>query len=630
MPGSVTLLPSTRRALLTVLTVAVGLQCLRVLFPVGYTYREAHGITSTALLVVFAFAAPALVPILARRLPARAGLIVAVGTLAGARAALQVADTVGMGLAVVAAAIALVAIGMTVRAADDSRLAALAVVGGLALDTALRAAWGTWDLSWQDAAAPVVATAVLLVLLVAAAVAVPAPDPEDARPTGVAVARAGLALGPFLALQVLLFQNLGAVSAAAGIALATATAVVLLGDGLAVAAIDLTDRHPQSRSVLVVATVVLATVSWLATDAGGAAMVILVVAGQVLAVALLVRATSRAPDDAAPGLGPETASFALGGLLLGVTLFLYQLHYDRPLPFSNRWLPVMAAVVLGITAVRAARAESPAPRAAPSGRALIAAGALVVVACVLVAGVAIGEPDLDPAAAPSSLRVVTFNVHNGVTRNGRIDLDAIADTVEQLDPDVLVVQEAGRGWLLSSTTDLAEWMKRRLGMPYRWAPAADRQMGNLVFSRVPIRDARTVALPQATGTMRRSGLIVRVGPVAGKDVTVMGAHLQNGSTPDRKQTRIEETDVLLDAWGGAPRTVFAGDFNMDPGERDLRHVLRSGFTTTQPTDECTLKTSNDNCVDWILVTDDLEQGVTRAPFVAEYDHNPVMARVRPR
>lgn len=43
MPGSVTLTPGTRRGLLTVLTVAVGLQCLRVLFPVGYTYREAHG-----------------------------------------------------------------------------------------------------------------------------------------------------------------------------------------------------------------------------------------------------------------------------------------------------------------------------------------------------------------------------------------------------------------------------------------------------------------------------------------------------------------------------------------------------------------------------------------------------------
>ena len=184
--------------------------------------------------------------------------------------------------------------------------------------------------------------------------------------------------------------------------------------------------------------------------------------------------------------------------------------------------------------------------------------------------------------------------------------------------------------MLSSTIDFAEWAKRRLGLAYVWSPAADQQFGTTFFSRVPVLDARVIPLPQGTGTQKRSALIAHIGPVAGRTVTVIATQLQDGHTPARKQTRVDELHVLLAAWGGAPYAVIAGDLNMDPGSRELGVLLDAGFGTTQPTKTCTLKTSNQNCVDWILVTADLAQSPVQAVPNETFDHRPLAATIGPR
>jgi len=611
------------RPFVTVLAVAVAMQCLRALLPVAYAYYGDAGIARTALAIVLVFGAPALVALVTPRLDVRVVVVGAVAFLATMRLALQLVGSVGMGLAGLAAAAGLVAITVVARPEPDGPNPTIAIVAGLALDTAVRAAWGTWDLSWQGGAGPMLVTVVLVVALVGVAVYAA----SSMKPTG-GTARLWLALGPYLALQVLMFQSLAMVASAGGVSLATATAVVLVGDGLAVGAADLTLRRHASPALLGAATVALAGVAFAVTRATGVAAITLIAVGQVLATSLLARACADAPATR-----PRPAAVAagiLGGMLaLGLTLLLYQLHYERHLPVSNRWLPAIAALVLGAAAFGANPATV--ERGAVPRRTRAVVGAAVALAVVLVGGLALGEPDLASRnPRPQDLRVMTYNVDDTVTRGGQLDPEAMARTIERIDPDVLVIEEAGRGWLLSSTLDLGEWAKRRLGLPYRWAPAADGQMGDLMFSRVPIRHARVVHLPQGTGRFPRSALIAKVGPVAGKVWTVIGTHLQDGSTPDRHQTRVDEMDVMLAAWDGAPRTIIAGDLNADPGSRELRHLLAAGFSTTQPSTACTLKTSNDNCVDWILVTDDLVQGRPTVLPVDSFDHRPLSATVRPR
>ena len=62
----------------------------------------------------------------------------------------------------------------------------------------------------------------------------------------------------------------------------------------------------------------------------------------------------------------------------------------------------------------------------------------------------------------------------------------------------------------------------------------------------------------------------------------------------------------------------------------MRALLAAGFTTTQPSEHCTLRTSNRNCVDWILVTPDLAQSPVRTLPVDTFDHRPLEATVGAR
>jgi endonuclease/exonuclease/phosphatase family metal-dependent hydrolase len=606
--------------------VTVGCQCLRVLFPLAYSYREASGVTRTVAILVCVFVTPAIAPALARLTRASTVFVTAAIVLAVLRITVQAVESVPIALAAVAAAAGLFTIASGV-VGFRHRGAALvvAIVAGLAIDTAVRGAWSTWDIAWQHGALPSLVTVALVALLLAAAVI----GRAGARDEAGSLAVVGLALGAYLAVQVWFLQSIAFSTSSAGLSLATAVVVVLAGDAVALVLVARWSRPRGGPATALAGAVIAGSVGWWLPRASGATAVLLVVGGQAVGTVLLAWALSSPRRAAHRPTLADTLGLAAGFLIFGSAVLLYQLHYDLPLPVSNRWLFTAAGAVLAISSLWERMPSPPERHRVP--------GALAVAAAVAVAGGALfvalttGEPDLSPAAAHDSLRVVTYNPHETVTRDGQLDPEAFARAVERLRPDLLVVEEAGRGWQLSAGTDLAEWTKRRLGLPYVWGPAADHQFGNLVFSRVPVLGARVIQLPRAKGTMDRSAVIARVGPVAGEPITVVGVHLQNGGGVAGRESRLAEIQTLARELGPAPRrTVIAGDLNSDPGSPELHALLDLGFRTRQPTEHCTLTTSNQHCSDWILVTPDLEQRHLQVLRFDEFDHRPVVSDVSAR
>jgi endonuclease/exonuclease/phosphatase family metal-dependent hydrolase len=66
----------------------------------------------------------------------------------------------------------------------------------------------------------------------------------------------------------------------------------------------------------------------------------------------------------------------------------------------------------------------------------------------------------------STVRIVTFNVRGAVGPDGNVDPDAIADSIIALEPDVVLLQEVTRGWVIHGTMDLLEYLQARLHMTY--------------------------------------------------------------------------------------------------------------------------------------------------------------------
>jgi endonuclease/exonuclease/phosphatase family metal-dependent hydrolase len=334
---------------------------------------------------------------------------------------------------------------------------------------------------------------------------------------------------------------------------------------------------------------------------------------------LLVCVLAARSPAAVPARRGDLA-LALGfGLFVGI-VFAYQIDIDSPLPVPRATWPIVAAVLLASAATREVRSAT-LPR-------LLAAAPLV--ALVVPLGLALTAPSLEVRGVGNgSYRLLDWNLHTGVNGDGQIDLETIARLIDDRDPDIVVLQEVGRGWPIAGANDQAEWLSRRLGMRYEWAPAADDQFGNLILSRFTMSDAEILRLPYGEGPQHRSALRVLVGTGPGAPVQVIGVHLQNGDVP---ATREDQIEAVLAAWPHDPGTVIAGDLNMQPTESNVTLFVDAGFASAQ--DDATIgdpdgSTARDplfvgDRVDWIWVTPDVPYDTFAIVESEASDHLPLV------
>lgn len=621
------------RITVVALTLTVVLETLRVLLPLEWTVSSDVGLVISAATFPLLFLTPLAAPLL-RRIAARPELL-AVALLVAARLALQADAPAPFWLAAVATGVTLMAmvpiVAASVGGADGRYVAVYGVVLGLAVDAALRGAYGTWDHAWRPGAGPMLVTVALLgALAVAAGLVLRRGRITQGEPDRGRVPRAA-ALGLLLAPQILFLQSPGFVGSSGRLSLAWSVAVVVAGGVAALAAGAMALRRP-SRVLGVLAGALLAVAVALLPTTTGWQAVLLVLVGQALAAVLLAAVVSGEPvGPRHPGLWRTSVGAAVGLVVSYLALLLYQMYYEHRLPLSNRWLPV-AVVAAAVACLSAARGAGPA--AAPYVRSL-STRALALAVCgvgALAAGVGLGLAAT--AAHPTvvtegrwPLRVMTFNVAGGVTRAGSIDLAAVAERIRTSGAAVVSLQEVYRGWPLAGTVDVGGWLEHELGWQQVWAPAADNQAGNLLLSRLRLSDRRSLSLPRGGGSMDRSATIASVS-VEGTTVEVVGTHLQHRNSTGSMRARQQELAVLLRYVGTNPYVVVMGDLNpRNPDLVDLRTLTANGFTTSLNGDRCVAPTSNENCSDYVYVGRGLRQSDTHVVTGSPFDHRPVLSSI---
>ncbi len=190
------------------------------------------------------------------------------------------------------------------------------------------------------------------------------------------------------------------------------------------------------------------------------------------------------------------------------------------------------------------------------------------------------RPRPGPDQPPIPVRLVTFNVHHGVGKDGKHDLARLAKLLRSFDADVICLQEVDRYFGdRSEDVDQGLLLSRALDMQLAWGPAIDeprpederrRQYGNVLLSRLPILISDVHHLPGAGEP--RCALRTMI-ELDGGALWVTNTHLSNRSTEDRAaqvaalaglHTEPMETGVLV------------GDFNVGPDAEELA-PLRSRF-----------------------------------------------------
>ena len=133
--------------------------------------------------------------------------------------------------------------------------------------------------------------------------------------------------------------------------------------------------------------------------------------------------------------------FGPGVLLQAAFLFLY---FARTGPMQIYLVPL--AILTGAVVLRRQVSTERAPNLSRFARATATAGVLVL---LTLGWLFIDEPDPSATqAVAGDLTTMTFNIQEGFSNENVWDLEATARAIEAHDPDIVVLQEITRGWLV--------------------------------------------------------------------------------------------------------------------------------------------------------------------------------------
>ena len=635
--------------LLPVLTVVSGLQLLRLMVStVVGVYRDRLG-APLASLAMFAgcvvalgfLAAPA-----ARLLGRRRALVVSAAGVALVRLALQlVPDAITRWLlAPVGVVLLLWFVPLWLR--RDGRGFGLALLAGLAADTALAGLFGSWDYAWSITGGTVALAAVLAGAALWALARLPDPDRPGSPDRRLAAVLPLAGIGPALFLHALVWQNLGWQAVLGGRSPLQAFALVMVADLAALAVATAVSITGEARTLVVVTALAgLGASVLLAEEAAVAAGLLGQAGAAVLVVVIVRRATEPAPGDPAgpDGLARVAAAWTAGMGLFILLVFGYYAAYDMVLPADNRVLLFLAAGLLGLAAAiarwagRVPAATAPATgRPARAGLVPVGIGIALLLAPAL-AWASAPDPTPAPAVPPGTVRVLSYNLHFGFDVRGWSDLEGLARAIEATGAEVVGLQEVSRGWYVNGCTDMLGWLQRRLRMPHaRFAGASDAIWGNAVLSRYPIVDGEVVRLPREGVPLARSALRVALDLGAGRRLDVVVTHLHHVEGPDGSRVRLAQLPRLLELGAGRPGTVLVGDFNAEPGSAEIALVRAAGLTDAflagggGPADELTWPSDRpERRIDYLWLSPDLAASGFAATDGTASDHRGVAVTVRP-
>jgi endonuclease/exonuclease/phosphatase family metal-dependent hydrolase len=169
-------------------------------------------------------------------------------------------------------------------------------------------------------------------------------------------------------------------------------------------------------------------------------------------------------------------------------------------------------------------------------------------------------------------RLVTWNVHRCVGRDGVCSPQRIARILATLQPDIVALQEVDVRRARTGGADQAEVIARELGMAHHFHPAyrvMEEEYGDAILTSRPARFVRGAALPGIGPLQRlepRGALWVCVN-IGGVEVQVFNTHLGL-----RGHERLAQVEALFGRdWIGAPTCrdpiILTGDFNAVPRSR---------------------------------------------------------------
>jgi endonuclease/exonuclease/phosphatase family metal-dependent hydrolase len=162
------------------------------------------------------------------------------------------------------------------------------------------------------------------------------------------------------------------------------------------------------------------------------------------------------------------------------------------------------------------------------------------------------------AKSPSTVRIMTWNIHGTVGANPKFDLAAAVDLIQRWDADIVALQEVDSRRAMTCGRDPFAVLQDALGthgIGVKSITTADGEYGQMLISRWPIATSEIHDLSYPEREPRRAVRAEITTPLGG--LRIIATHLGLSIRERRSQAK-----ALLDiAGGGTMTTVVVGDFN---------------------------------------------------------------------
>jgi endonuclease/exonuclease/phosphatase family metal-dependent hydrolase len=163
------------------------------------------------------------------------------------------------------------------------------------------------------------------------------------------------------------------------------------------------------------------------------------------------------------------------------------------------------------------------------------------------------------AADEAGLRVVCWNIRHAQGMDGKHDLERIAARINELEPDVVILQEVDNRCKRSGAIDQAEEIGKLTKLKHAFGKAINfdgGEYGQAILSRFPLTEPKVHPLPG--GGEQRIAFSAQIETPMGA-VMVASVHLDYQS-PDTQLLQAQTVSSTLLAESGLP-LILAGDFN---------------------------------------------------------------------
>jgi len=226
---------------------------------------------------------------------------------------------------------------------------------------------------------------------------------------------------------------------------------------------------------------------------------------------------------------------------------------------------------------------------------------------------------------------MAWNLRMGYGLDGRFDAEGAARLIRDQHPDVVLLSEVDRGWLLNGGQDQLRILARMLDMHAVFGPAADPVWGDAILTRGPVYKLHRLELGSFGSLTGAEALSLKV-PYDGVRVTIVATHLQpRDDELDQTLGQVQDLGAPLGAFSNEGPVVLGGDLNTTPGSPAWRALLVTGFedmlagSRPLPTDPADHPTQQ---IDHVIGSPGMRGSHAHAVATRLSDHLPIVVDLR--